>query len=190
VSPSAPTSAPASAGPGVNRRVLIAGLLVVLPLLAILILNLGRNPHAVSSPLVGRVAPAFSLAPVGGGPAVSLASLAGRPVVINFWATWCVPCFEEHGVLIEGARALGSDVQFLGVVYEDEDERVRAFLRERGSSYPSLVDPDSRTAIAYGVYGVPETFFVDAQGAIAAKHVGPLTPQALADNVRKARGSR
>jgi cytochrome c biogenesis protein CcmG/thiol:disulfide interchange protein DsbE len=108
-------------------------------------------------------------------------------VVLNFWATWCVPCFEEHGVLTAGARELGSEVQFLGVVYEDEPSRVQAFLAERGGGYPSLVDPDSRTAIAYGVFGVPETFFIDASGSIVAKHVGPLTDAALAENVRKAR---
>jgi len=186
----APPATPASAGRGVNRKVLIAGLLVVVPLLAVLLLNLGRDPHAVDSPLVGRAAPAFSLAPVGGGAPTSLASLAGRPVVVNFWATWCVPCFEEHGVLLEGARTLGSEVQFLGVVYEDEEQRVAAFLRQRGGNYPSLVDPESRTAIAYGVYGVPETYFIDAQGSIAAKHVGPLTAQTLAENVRKARGGQ
>jgi len=173
----------------VNRRVLIAGLVVVLPLLVILVANLGRDPHTVASPLVGRPAPGFALTPVGGGAPVSLASLAGRPVVLNFWATWCVPCIEEHRVLSEGARALAADVQFLGVVYEDEPERIQAFLAERGAGYPSLVDPDSKTAIAYGVFGVPETFFIDARGSIVAKFVGPLAAATLAENVRKARES-
>ena len=182
-SPAVPGAAPA----GVNRPVLIAGLVVVLPLLVILVANLGRDPHTVASPLVGRPAPGFALTPVGGGAPVSLATLAGRPVVLNFWATWCVPCFEEHGVLTEGARALGSDVQFLGVVYEDEPERIQAFLAEHGGGYPTLVDPDSKTAIAYGVFGVPETFFIDARGSIVAKFVGPLTSATLADKVRKAR---
>jgi cytochrome c biogenesis protein CcmG/thiol:disulfide interchange protein DsbE len=177
----------AAAGRGINRGVLIAGLVVVLPLLMILIANLGRDPHSVASPLVGRPAPPFTLEPVGGGAPVSLASLAGKPVVLNFWATWCVPCFQEHGVLTEGARALGAGVQFLGVVYEDEPERVQAFLTQRGGGYPSLVDPGSRTAIAYGVFGVPETYFIDAQGTIAAKFVGPLTAPLLEANVRKAR---
>jgi cytochrome c biogenesis protein CcmG/thiol:disulfide interchange protein DsbE len=182
-----PAARGASPAPGVNRRVLLGGLVVALPLLVILVANLGRDPHLVASPLVGRPAPGFTLTPVDGGAPVSLAALAGRPVVLNFWATWCVPCFEEHGVLTAGARELGSEVQFLGVVYEDEPSRVQAFLAERGGGYPSLVDPDSRTAIAYGVFGVPETFFIDASGSIVAKHVGPLTDAALAENVRKAR---
>jgi cytochrome c biogenesis protein CcmG/thiol:disulfide interchange protein DsbE len=167
--------------------VLVGGLALALPLLAILVANLGRDPHAVASPLVGRPAPGFALTPVDGSAPVSLASLAGRPVVLNFWATWCVPCFEEHEALTQGARTLGPDVQFLGVVYEDSAERIQAFVAERGSSYPSLVDPDSKTAIAYGVFGVPETYFIDASGRIAAKFVGPLTPATLAENVSKAR---
>ena len=182
---SSPAAAGAARGARVNRGVLVAGLALVLPLLAILTANLGRDPHSVASPLVGRPAPGFTLTPVDGGAPVSLASLAGRPVVLNFWATWCVPCFQEHEVLTEGARRLGPDVQFLGVVYEDSADRVQAFLAERGGGYPSLVDPDSKTAIAYGVFGVPETFFIDAGGRIAAKFVGPLTHAALAENMSK-----
>ena len=171
----------------INRKVLAAGLAVVLPLLAVLVLNLGRDPHSVRSPLIGRPAPNFSLAPVGGGSPVTLESLRGRPVVVNFWATWCVPCFEEHAALTSAARSLG-DVHFLGVVYEDEEARIEAFLRERGSSYPSLVDPDGKTAIAYGVFGVPETFFIDPSGRLIDKHVGPLDRQTIAAFVAKAAG--
>jgi cytochrome c biogenesis protein CcmG/thiol:disulfide interchange protein DsbE len=100
-------------------------------------------------------------------------------VVVNFWATWCVPCREEHALLVSAARAAGSRAQFLGVIYEDDDDEVRRFLVRRGSAYPSLVDPESRTAIAFGVFGVPETFFIDGEGRIAAKHVGPLDPGSL-----------
>jgi len=172
----------------VNRRVLVVGLLVVVPLLGILVLNIGRNPHAFNSPMIGRPAPVFTLEATGGGAPVSLAALRGRPVVINFWATWCVPCFEEHAVLVSAARAAGDSVQFLGVVYEDEADRVDDFLARQGSAYPSLMDEDGKTAMSYGVYGVPETFFVDAQGRIAAKYTGPLHPDALAENLAKARG--
>jgi cytochrome c biogenesis protein CcmG/thiol:disulfide interchange protein DsbE len=174
---------------GVNRAVLVAGLLVVSPLLALLILNLGRDPHLVASPLVGRAAPPFSLPSVDGGAPVSLDGLAGRPAVINFWATWCIPCLDEHAVLIEAARSSQGDAHYLGIVYEDDADRVRAFLRQRGAAYPSLLDADGKTAIAYGIFGVPETFFVDARGRIASKHVGPLTRESLAANLAKARGS-
>jgi cytochrome c biogenesis protein CcmG/thiol:disulfide interchange protein DsbE len=162
-----------------NPRVLLVGLAVVVPLVAVLLLNLGRNPHVIGSPLVGRAAPEFVLRPLDGGEPVTLASLRGRPVVLNFWATWCVPCFEEHPLLVSAARSLGDRARFIGVIYEDSEEQVRGFLARQGSAYPSLVDPGSRTAIAFGVFGVPETFFIDAEGRIAAKHIGPLDAASL-----------
>jgi cytochrome c biogenesis protein CcmG, thiol:disulfide interchange protein DsbE len=177
----------AGTAPRINRKVLVAGLAIVLPLLGVLVANLGRDPHSVRSPLVGRPAPPFRLVPVGGGAPVSLESLHGKPVVINFWATWCVPCFQEHPVLVESARSL-RDVQFLGIVYEDEEDRTGEFLRERGASYPSLMDKDGRTAIAYGVFGVPETFFIDPEGRIVEKYVGPLDRGALLSLVARAGG--
>ena len=173
----------------VNRRVLLVGLLVVVPLLAILLLNIGRDPRAMASPMIGRTAPAFTLPSVDGGAPVSLASLRGKPVVINFWDTWCVPCYEEHGVLVDAARR-ERDAHFIGVVYEDEADRVRDFLGRQGQAYPSLLDDDGKAAMAYGVYGVPETFFVRPDGTIAAKYTGPLTPTVLAENLARARGGR
>jgi cytochrome c biogenesis protein CcmG/thiol:disulfide interchange protein DsbE len=172
----------------VNRKVLVAGLLVTLPLLAVLVLNLGRDPRIVESPLVGRAAPPFTLSAVGGGPAVSLAALRGKPVVLNFWATWCVPCYEEHGLLVAAARALAAEVQFLGVVWEDAEPQVLEYLRTQGSAYPSLLDPEGRTAIAYGIAGVPETFFISGEGRIVAKVTGPVNQESLAKNLRMAMG--
>ena len=170
-----------------NRRVLLLGGAVVAPLLAILLLNLGRDPHAIRSPLVGRPAPPFALAPVGGGPPVTSEALKGRPAVVNFWATWCAPCLDEHAVLVQTASALRGDVQFLGVAYEDEEDRVKAFLARYGASYPSLLDPDGKAAIAYGVAGVPETYFIDAAGVIRAKVAYPLNAETMAENLRKVR---
>ncbi|HYS10540.1 MAG TPA: redoxin domain-containing protein [Myxococcales bacterium] len=188
-----PTAASSEAAPPrssrINKRVLVAGAAIVLPLIAVLVANLGRDPHMVRSPLVGRPAPPFSLQPVGGGAPVRLESFRGKPLVINFWATWCVPCFEEHPALTAAARGL-PDVQFLGVVYEDEEARTQAFLKERSSAYPSVMDPDGRTAIAYGVFGVPETFFIDAEGRIVEKFVGPLQRSTIAELVARARGGR
>jgi cytochrome c biogenesis protein CcmG/thiol:disulfide interchange protein DsbE len=140
--------------------------------------------------MIGRPAPVFTLQPAGGGAPVSLAALRGRPVVINFWATWCVPCYEEHAVLVAAAREAGDAVQFLGVIYEDDEDRVGEFLARQGKAYPSLMDDDGKTAMAYGIYGVPETFFVDAQGRIAAKYTGPLGPDAVAQNLALARGGK
>jgi len=169
-----------------NARVLVAGLAVVVPLVVVLVMNLGRNPHVIGSPLVGRAAPEFTLRPLEGGEPVTLASLRGRPAVINFWATWCVPCFQEHPLLVSAARSLGDRVRFVGVIYEDSEQQVRGFLARQGSAYPSLVDPGSRTAIAFGVFGVPETYFLDAEGKIAAKHIGPLDAQSLEAKLRQA----
>lgn len=169
-----------------NTRVLIVGLVVVVPLVAVLLLNLGRDPHVIGSPLVGRAAPEFALQPLDGSAPVTLASLRGRPLVLNFWATWCVPCFQEHPLLVAAARSLGERVHFVGVIYEDSDEQVRAFLARQGSAYPSLSDPGSRTAIAYGVFGVPETYFIDAEGRIAAKQIGPLDAASLEAKLKDA----
>jgi cytochrome c biogenesis protein CcmG/thiol:disulfide interchange protein DsbE len=161
---------------------------LTLPLLGLLLLGLSRDPHKIDSPLVGQRAPGFTLVPVGGGEPVSLEGLRGKVVVMNFWATWCVPCYQEHPVLVEAARTLAGDVTFLGIVYEDEEAKVRDFLAKQGSSYPSLLDDAGKTAIAYGIYGVPETFFVSPDGKVASKFVGPLTPSVLRSLVAQARG--
>ena len=169
-----------------NRVVLALGLLIVLPLVGVLALNIDRSPGSIDSPLVGRDAPTFRLERVGEGAPVDLGELRGRTVVINFWATWCVPCYQEHAVLVSGASRRGSRVAFLGIVYEDEKARVERFLEERGGGYPNLMDDAGKTAIAYGVYGVPETFFVDGAGKVVSKFTGPLHRGALDDLLAEA----
>lgn len=162
-----------------NRKVLLIGVAIIIPVITVLFMNLGRNPHRVDSPLVGRELIEFKLREVGSGAPMDIASLKGKPMVINFWATWCLPCYAEHGVLTRTARRMGSDVQFVGVVFDDEESRILRFLDENGRAYPTLVDEDGKVAIAYGVYGVPETFFVDPSGTIVAKHEGPLDDASL-----------
>ena len=172
-----------------NRGVLVIGAILVVPLLAILVINIGRDPRRIATPMVGRAAPPFTLKEAGTGKTVSLQDLRGKPVVVNFWASWCPPCLEEHPALLQAARTLGADVHFVGVAYEDSEESILGYLRRQGAAYPTLLDPGSRTAIAYGVFGVPETFFLDAGGVVAAKFVGPLTAEALAAHIQKARGA-
>jgi cytochrome c biogenesis protein CcmG/thiol:disulfide interchange protein DsbE len=171
----------------VNWKVLLLGAALSLPLIGLLLRGLGRDPSRIDSPLVGKTAPGFELTPVGGGERLSLEALRGRVVVMNFWATWCGPCYQEHPVLTEAARQR-TDVTFLGIVYEDEEDSVKAYLAKQGSAFPSLMDAGGKAAIAYGVFGVPETFFITPEGVIADKFVGPLTPTALASRLEKARG--
>jgi cytochrome c biogenesis protein CcmG/thiol:disulfide interchange protein DsbE len=169
-----------------NRTVLVVGAAITLALVAILFVGLGKDPQHIDSPLIGRPAPPFILKAVGSGEAVDLTRLRGKPVVVNFWATWCVPCYEEHPVLVENARSIGPGVQFLGVVFNDNENTILSFLRQRGSSFPTLLDQEGKTAIAYGVGGVPETFFIDRKGTIVAKYVGPMNTEILQANVAKA----
>jgi cytochrome c biogenesis protein CcmG/thiol:disulfide interchange protein DsbE len=161
--------------------VLLAGAAVVIPMLALLAANLGRDPHSLDTPLIGRTAPTFALREVGETESFGLERYRGKPIVLNFWATWCVPCHAEHPVLQAGAESAGTDVQFLGVVFDDQEPIVQDFLKTNGSRYPTLIDDAGKTAIAYGVTGVPETFFIDRTGKIVDKFKGPLS----ADELRK-----
>ncbi|HEX6160143.1 MAG TPA: redoxin family protein [Thermoanaerobaculia bacterium] len=163
-----------------NRVVLFVGALITASLVAVLMSGLGRDPKHIQSPLLGNAAPHFVLKSVGSAETIDIAGFRGKPVVLNFWATWCGPCWEEHPILNETARA-HPEVQFLGVVFQDDEAKIQDFLRRRGAAYPTVIDDGGRTAIAYGVGGIPETFFLDANGAIVAKHDGALTQQQLAD---------
>lgn len=177
---------PAAGGEKANKTVLIVGAVIAAAIVLILFQALGKDPQAIESPLIGRTAPSFTLRQSGTGNTISLEELRGKPVVLNFWATWCGPCYEEHPILVANARAMQGEVQFIGVVFEDTEEKIQRFLQARGSSYPTLIDDAGKTAIAYGVGGVPETFFLDRSGTIVAKYSGPLTSDELRSNLRKA----
>jgi len=169
-----------------NRVVLIAGILITVALVIILSAGLGKDPQHIESPLIGKQAPDFALKAVGTGETIDLTQFRGKPLVVNFWATWCRPCYEEHPVLVSNAQMMQGQVQFLGVVFQDKEEKIQQFLNERGTAYPTLVDQAGKTAIAYGVGGVPETFFLNKDGKVVAKFEGPIDPESLQQNVRKA----
>jgi cytochrome c biogenesis protein CcmG/thiol:disulfide interchange protein DsbE len=100
-------------------------------------------------------------------------------VVLNFWQSSCIPCRTEHPYLLDAFRTYGRQVAFVGVSYEDTVSGARTFLQNYGGTWPTLRDPDDITAINYGVYGIPETFFIDRSGVIRYKSTGPVTRRVL-----------
>mgnify|MGYP000232791054 CR=1 FL=1 len=157
--------------------VAIAGILLVA-----LGFGLTRDARVLPAVSVSKPAPAFDLKTLDG-KAVRLADLKGRPMILNFWASWCSECRKEHPLLMAAHDRFGDRITFVGVVFQDSPENVRGFLTEMGTTaadtYPNLLDPGSRTAIDYGVYGVPETFFIDRKGVVVGKRVGRLTQPML-----------
>ena len=168
-----------------NRNVLLIGVVIAASLVAIVFMGLGRNPSEIRSPLIGKPAPSFTLREVGTNRPVDLTQYRGRPLVVNFWATWCLPCWDEHPVLVANARMLEGSVNFVGVVFQDKEATILNFLSQRGSAYPTVVDDKGKTAIAYGVGGIPETFFIDADGVIRAKYSGPMNGDVLREQLQK-----
>lgn len=163
--------------------------LSVLPVVALLAYGFRVDPRAIPSPLVGRPAPPFALRTFDGR-TVSLASLRGRVVVVNFWASWCYPaCYEEAPVLERSWRAYGGrDVAVVGVAIQDKPESARKFIDDFSFSFPNAPDPGGTVSVDYGVYGVPETFFIDRQGRIRLKRAGALTDDVFRAEVEKLLG--
>ena len=171
------------------KRALVAAA-IVLPLLALLAFGMTRNPNVIPSPLPGREAPAFELVtmPLDEGAeeeTVDLGALRGHVVVLNFWASWCLACRDEHAPLSRVANAYADrPVRFFGVVYNDSPRNARRWIEEMGGqAYPALIDPDSRTAIDYGLYGVPETFVIGPDGRVRHKIIGPATEAELREQI-------
>lgn len=161
-----------------NWKVLAVGAAVVVPLVAVLASGFGKDPHALPNVMEGRAAPALSGQTLGGA-TVTAEALAGRTVVLNFWASWCVPCVSEHSHLLQAARVF-PDVAFLGVLYNDTPANAQGFLARYGSAYDHLLDPTGRLSIDYGVAGVPETYVIGPDGVILKKFVGPVSFPMLA----------
>jgi cytochrome c biogenesis protein CcmG/thiol:disulfide interchange protein DsbE len=139
-----------------------------------------RDVRVLPSALIDKPAPAFALPPLlEGGAGLTAADLRGQVSLVNFFASWCVPCRAEHPLLMRLAREEGLPVN--GIAYKDRPDDARAFLDELGNPFARIgADLDGRTAIEFGVYGVPETYLVDREGRIRFRHVGPLTPEAIA----------
>ena len=144
-------------------------------LIAFFFVGLGRDKESLPSPLIGKPAPQFALPELAEpGRSVSSSDFAGRPYVLNVWATWCVGCRQEHEALLEIASR--GEVPIVGLNWKDEDDLAQQWLRQLGNPYvTTAVDKEGRVAIDWGVYGAPETFLIDAQGVVIHKHVAPMT---------------
>lgn len=164
----------------------------VLPLAAFLAIvvalgaGLRHDPRELPSALVGRPAPAFAL-PVldtpGGTQTLRAADLRGKVWILNVWASWCAACRTEHPVLVDFAAK--SPVPVYGLNYKDTTPAAQAWLQQMGNPYVlSGVDTDGRVGIDFGVYGVPETYIIDAQGVVRYRQVGPVTPDVLERQIK------
>jgi cytochrome c biogenesis protein CcmG/thiol:disulfide interchange protein DsbE len=158
--------------------------LLIFSLMAIVLaLGLNLDPRYVPSPLIGRPAPPFSL-PILDEPGTTLAveDMRGEPWVLNVWASWCVACLTEHPVLNQYAARKA--FKLVGLNYKDEPSNGMQWLEDRGDPYDvSISDLDGMTGIDWGVYGVPETFVIDADGIIQYKHIGPVSAKDIEQHI-------
>ncbi|MGE0004380.1 MAG: DsbE family thiol:disulfide interchange protein [Parvibaculaceae bacterium] len=166
---------------GARRWLAILPVAVFMALAALFYLGLSGDPAEVPSVLIDKPVPDFTLTPVQdlNRPGLSAADLrTGAVTLVNVWASWCVPCRSEHPLLMELAGR--EDLRVVGINYKDDPENARRFLMTLGIPFAAVgSDPDGRTAVDWGVYGVPESFLVDGEGVIRLKWIGPLTAEAL-----------
>ena len=158
-------------------------LLIFGVLLGFLAVGLSLNPREIPSPLINKPAPAFSL-PALDAPdqKISAQDLRGKVWILNVWASWCVACRIEHPLLVEFSKA--GMVPIYGLNYKDKRDDAIRWLVNFGNPYTrSMSDIDGLVGIDFGVYGVPETFVIDKQGVIRMKHIGPVTPEVLRDDI-------
>jgi cytochrome c biogenesis protein CcmG, thiol:disulfide interchange protein DsbE len=157
-------------------------LFIAIAVYFLLALNPNRDPQALPSALINKPAPEFTLAGFDGRDGLKLDALKGRVVLVNFFASWCEPCRDEHPVLMQLAK--NDLVALYGIDYKDKPEDAQRFLKQLGDPYRTIgLDTSGRTAIDFGVYGVPETYVIDQQGRIRLRHVGPLSATDVAQEL-------
>jgi cytochrome c biogenesis protein CcmG, thiol:disulfide interchange protein DsbE len=163
------------------RHLVVAAVLPIILLLLLGAMLLARGSGTPTA--IGTVAPDFSLTTLDGEP-ISLADLRGRPVIVNFWASWCLPCVEEFPILADAhERHADEGLAVVGVVYQDTSLAARTFLERQGAEWPSAADPDGRAAEAYGILAPPETFLIDRDGVIVARALGQFSAEWLDEKV-------
>jgi cytochrome c biogenesis protein CcmG, thiol:disulfide interchange protein DsbE len=172
------------------------GFLSLLPLIAFVALAgllfvrlFAGDSSRIPSALIGKAAPTLNLPTLDGGPPLRDAELrAGHVTIVNVFASWCLPCHDEHPLLMtlaQDATLKAKGVELIGVAQKDDPENTRRFLGAKGDPYARIgLDRDGQAGIEWGVYGVPETYIVKGDGTIAYKFIGPITEETLASVVR------
>jgi cytochrome c biogenesis protein CcmG/thiol:disulfide interchange protein DsbE len=149
-------------------------------LVVVLMLSFRRDAHDIRTGTINKPAPTFSLDRLEGTGKVTLADYAGQVVVLNFFASWCIPCKEENPALVRiWERYRTSGVVVIGILYQDSLDSGRRYVRDNGVTWPTATDEDGRIAFAYGVFGIPETYFIGPDGIIAGRHIGPIDEATL-----------
>lgn len=158
-------------------------LAVFIAMLGFLGVGLKLDPREVPSPLIDKPAPMFRLQTLDmPSRQLSTKDMRGQVWLLNVWASWCSGCREEHPVLVEFSKTRA--VPIVGLDYKDQPDDARHWLDDLGNPYvASVSDPDGRTGIEFGVYGVPETFVIDKAGIIRHKQIGPVTPDVLRNTI-------
>ena len=170
-----------------SKAVRRSAVVVAVSVLAFVMLLATRQPAATrvaDSPLIGRTAPEISGQSVDGR-AVRLSAMRGRYVVLNFFATWCVPCQREHPELREFSDEAGGKAEVVAVIFDDDPARVRQFFEQRGGDWPVVDDPEGKVALDYGVRGPPESFLIAPNGVVVSRIVGEVTREGLTSLVAR-----
>ena len=163
------------------RYSIVAG---IAALTVVLMLAFRHDPLDIRTGTVNKPAAAFVLERIDGTGKVALADHTGKVVVLNFFASWCIPCKEENPALVRvWERYRTSEVVVIGILYQDSLDSGRRYGRDNGVTWPTLTDEDGRTAFAYGVRGIPETYFIGPDGIIAGRHVGPIDEATLVNAI-------
>ncbi|MDE3830774.1 DsbE family thiol:disulfide interchange protein [Sinorhizobium meliloti] len=182
--------------PGALRYLMAALPLLIFAVLALIFwsqLNSGRDVSEIPSALIGTKAPMLAMPPLEGAatpsgepmPALDDATVKGKLTLVNVWASWCVPCRQEHPIILELSKDPRLNV--VGINYKDRNENALRFLGELGNPFSAIgVDPNGKAAINWGVYGIPESFLVAADGTILYKRAGPFDEKSLREGLMPA----
>lgn len=164
-----------------KKQLIIAGLVAAALIVFAAVLFLPKPDLTMDAPqgsVDEQKAPDFTIKLLSG-KEVSLSDFKGKPLIVNFWASWCGPCREEAPILVKAAEEYGNKVQFLGIIFQDTEAGAKDFIEEFKITYPNGMDTSGQAAQAYKITGVPETFFIDANGMLRAKWLGALTEEKL-----------